>query len=35
MTAMGYGYSPSGTSTGDQKSYSNYSQQAKQGTSND
>jgi hypothetical protein len=35
LTAMGYGYSPSGTSTGDQQTYSDYSQQAKQGTSND
>lgn len=35
LTAMGYGYSPSGTATGDQQSYSQYSSQPKKGTGND
>lgn len=35
LTAMGYGFSPSGTATGDQKSFEQYSTQPKMGTSND
>lgn len=35
LTAMGYGFSPSGTSTGDQQSYEDYSKVSKQGTTND
>lgn len=35
LTAMGYGFSPSGTATGDQKSFAEYSQQPKMGTKDD
>lgn len=35
LTAMGYGFSPSGTATGDQKSFQEYSTKPVMGTSND
>lgn len=35
LTAMGYGFTPSGTATGDQKTFAEYSQVNKSGTSDD
>ncbi|MFX2257472.1 conjugal transfer protein TraN [Acinetobacter variabilis] len=35
LTAMGYGYTPSGTATGDQKTFAEYSQVNKSGTRDD
>jgi hypothetical protein len=35
ITVMGYGYSESGTATGDQQSFTNYSNVADAGTPND